>query len=218
MCVGFSKYDALLSSRSVDECGGNHRKRERRHKEVWNLVQWQGSGLHRPGIDLRIPVFLFSVLLLRVLVSPPSARSLTHLFLRCDLVQAPTLEIKVAWLTEIRKILTNQLKLRQGFYHCVDFLLWNAWFYFIQHGLSSDLTVDTLIYVCHGQLICSFCGVQLFWISYRPLSPLLFLRGLSFPPALRQRSLWQVRVSACPHYVLASGRLTFNLVSVQKLI
>ncbi|XP_073335753.1 proto-oncogene DBL [Pagrus major] len=29
------------------------------------------------------------------------------------IVQAPTLEIKVAWLTEIRKILTNQLKLRQ---------------------------------------------------------------------------------------------------------
>uniref|UniRef100_A0A671VM79 MCF.2 cell line derived transforming sequence b n=1 Tax=Sparus aurata TaxID=8175 RepID=A0A671VM79_SPAAU len=77
------------------------------------------------------------------------------------IVQAPTLEIKVAWLTEIRKILTNQLKLRQ----------------------------DTFIYVCHGQLICSFCGVQLFWISYRPLSPLLFLRGLTFPPALRQRSL-----------------------------
>ena len=58
-----SKGDVLLSSRSVDECRGNHRKRERRHKEVWNLVQWQRSGLHSPGIDLRIPVFLFSGLL-----------------------------------------------------------------------------------------------------------------------------------------------------------
>uniref|UniRef100_A0AAQ5WZI2 MCF.2 cell line derived transforming sequence b n=1 Tax=Amphiprion ocellaris TaxID=80972 RepID=A0AAQ5WZI2_AMPOC len=34
------------------------------------------------------------------------------------IVQAPTVEVKVAWLTEIRKILTNQQKLRQGFYHC----------------------------------------------------------------------------------------------------
>uniref|UniRef100_A0A8C2WYU1 MCF.2 cell line derived transforming sequence n=1 Tax=Cyclopterus lumpus TaxID=8103 RepID=A0A8C2WYU1_CYCLU len=31
-------------------------------------------------------------------------------------VQAPTLEVKVSWLTEIRKILTNQQKLCQGFY------------------------------------------------------------------------------------------------------
>lgn len=31
-----------------------------------------------------------------------------------SLLQAPTLEVKVAWLTEIRKILTNQLKLQQG--------------------------------------------------------------------------------------------------------
>ncbi|CAN9501490.1 unnamed protein product [Ophioblennius macclurei] len=30
------------------------------------------------------------------------------------ILQAPTLEVKVAWLTEIRKILTNQQKLRQG--------------------------------------------------------------------------------------------------------
>uniref|UniRef100_A0A8C9X3S3 MCF.2 cell line derived transforming sequence n=1 Tax=Sander lucioperca TaxID=283035 RepID=A0A8C9X3S3_SANLU len=36
------------------------------------------------------------------------------------IVQAPTLEVKVAWLTEIRKILTNQQKMRQGFYHCYN--------------------------------------------------------------------------------------------------
>ncbi|CAK6957214.1 proto-oncogene DBL [Scomber scombrus] len=34
------------------------------------------------------------------------------------IVQAPTVEVKVTWLTEIRKILTNQQKLRQGFYYC----------------------------------------------------------------------------------------------------
>uniref|UniRef100_A0A4W6F0H0 MCF.2 cell line derived transforming sequence n=1 Tax=Lates calcarifer TaxID=8187 RepID=A0A4W6F0H0_LATCA len=36
------------------------------------------------------------------------------------IVQAPTLEVKVAWLMEIRKILTNQQKLGQGFYCCYD--------------------------------------------------------------------------------------------------
>lgn len=30
------------------------------------------------------------------------------------LIQAPTVEVKVTWLTEIRKVLTNQLKVQQG--------------------------------------------------------------------------------------------------------
>uniref|UniRef100_A0A674NL22 MCF.2 cell line derived transforming sequence n=1 Tax=Takifugu rubripes TaxID=31033 RepID=A0A674NL22_TAKRU len=34
------------------------------------------------------------------------------------MVQAPTLEVKVTWLTEIRKVLSNQLKLRQGHKSC----------------------------------------------------------------------------------------------------
>uniref|UniRef100_A0A672FFQ6 MCF.2 cell line derived transforming sequence b n=1 Tax=Salarias fasciatus TaxID=181472 RepID=A0A672FFQ6_SALFA len=34
------------------------------------------------------------------------------------ILQAPTLEVKVAWLMEIRKILANQQKLRQGFCFC----------------------------------------------------------------------------------------------------
>uniref|UniRef100_A0A3Q2Q0C9 MCF.2 cell line derived transforming sequence n=1 Tax=Fundulus heteroclitus TaxID=8078 RepID=A0A3Q2Q0C9_FUNHE len=33
------------------------------------------------------------------------------------IVQAPTVEVKVAWLNEIQKILANPQKLRQGFYH-----------------------------------------------------------------------------------------------------
>uniref|UniRef100_A0A8D3DQB0 MCF.2 cell line derived transforming sequence b n=1 Tax=Scophthalmus maximus TaxID=52904 RepID=A0A8D3DQB0_SCOMX len=38
------------------------------------------------------------------------------------IVQAPTVEVKVAWLTEIRKILTNQQKLCQGLCSCYDLL------------------------------------------------------------------------------------------------
>uniref|UniRef100_A0A674MRZ4 MCF.2 cell line derived transforming sequence n=1 Tax=Takifugu rubripes TaxID=31033 RepID=A0A674MRZ4_TAKRU len=34
------------------------------------------------------------------------------------MVQAPTLEVKVTWLTEIRKVLSNQLKLRQAHQRC----------------------------------------------------------------------------------------------------
>uniref|UniRef100_A0A665U7X4 MCF.2 cell line derived transforming sequence b n=1 Tax=Echeneis naucrates TaxID=173247 RepID=A0A665U7X4_ECHNA len=44
------------------------------------------------------------------------------------IVQAPTLEVKVAWLTEIRKILTNRNKLCQGF-DCYIWLLFACYLY-----------------------------------------------------------------------------------------
>lgn len=78
------------------------------------------------GREVVYIVQVFDLLLfLCCTASPPLARALTHLscVVLCVcacLVQAPTVEVKVAWLTEIRKILTNQLKLRQGLYGCCN--------------------------------------------------------------------------------------------------
>lgn len=79
------------------------------------------------GREVVYIVQVFDPLLILLLhgVPPPLARALTHLscVVLCVcacLVQAPTVEVKVAWLTEIRKILTNQLKLRQGLYGCCN--------------------------------------------------------------------------------------------------
>uniref|UniRef100_A0A665U7V5 MCF.2 cell line derived transforming sequence b n=1 Tax=Echeneis naucrates TaxID=173247 RepID=A0A665U7V5_ECHNA len=58
------------------------------------------------------------------------------------IVQAPTLEVKVAWLTEIRKILTNRNKLCQGF-DCYIWLLFACYLYrFI-------LNYEPLLFFCY---------------------------------------------------------------------
>uniref|UniRef100_A0A667YT75 MCF.2 cell line derived transforming sequence n=1 Tax=Myripristis murdjan TaxID=586833 RepID=A0A667YT75_9TELE len=59
------------------------------------------------------------------------------------IVQAPTVEVKVSWLTEIRKILTNQQKLRNGLYY---------YFY-----------LSPLPFVC--LFVCLLCGYTLRFFS-----------------------------------------------------
>lgn len=63
-------------------------------------------------------VYMVQVLDLLFIVSLASSAHSPPMCVSCHLCvclfQAPTVEVKVTWLTEIRKVLANQLKLRQG--------------------------------------------------------------------------------------------------------
>lgn len=79
------------------------------------MVQREGGGLRHPGTFSSRSTFShkFTNICMYVCVTTWSV------FLLCARVrvrvfQAPTVEVKVSWLTEIRKILTNQLKLQHG--------------------------------------------------------------------------------------------------------
>uniref|UniRef100_A0A8C7N828 MCF.2 cell line derived transforming sequence n=1 Tax=Oncorhynchus kisutch TaxID=8019 RepID=A0A8C7N828_ONCKI len=90
-------------------------------------------------------------------------------------VQAPTFQIKITWLTEIRKILTNQQRLLQGFYFASTCL---------SASMLGVLSIPLVFY----------CGVMLLSVCF---SVYLVLRGHAFLSQVPGRYRALVESSVC---------------------
>uniref|UniRef100_A0A8C7TBT8 MCF.2 cell line derived transforming sequence b n=1 Tax=Oncorhynchus mykiss TaxID=8022 RepID=A0A8C7TBT8_ONCMY len=91
------------------------------------------------------------------------------------IVQAPTFQIKITWLTEIRKILTNQQRLLQGFYFASTCL---------SASMLGVLSIPLVFY----------CGVMLLSVCF---SVYLVLRGHAFLSQVPGRYRALVESSVC---------------------